>query len=672
MSEDNNIQEKEQEKFYLTTPIYYPSAKLHIGHSYTTVAADCIARYQRMNGKEVMFLTGMDEHGQKIQQKAIEQGMDPQSYVDKMALGIKELWKLMNISYDQFIRTTDEYHVQAVQAVFTKLFEQGDIYKGFYEGWYCTSCEAFWTESQLVDGKCPDSGDDVVLTKEESYFFKLSKYGYRILELYENNPNFLKPDKARNEMTNFIKAGLEDLAVTRSSFDWGIEVPFDREHVIYVWVDALVNYISALGYPDLDSEKMQKFWPANIHLIGKEIVRFHCIIWPAVLMALGIEVPQRVFAHGWLLLNNSKMSKSKGNVVDPVILCERYGVDAIRYFLLREVAFGSDGNFSNEALVERINSDLANDLGNLLSRTTAMINKYFDGLLPTARSASEFDQELSDTAEEAIAETREHLDNMEFSKALDSTWKLVRRANKYIDETQPWILAKDEAKLADLANVLANLCESLRITAILIQSAMPDTSAAIFRALGIDEIAKFADAKFSEFTYDKKIESSEPLFPRLNLNEEMAWLDEMINKNTAEIDKGAQVSENKKSKGKSVNLEDEKENFAKANIEFSDFEKLDLQVATVLECEKHENADKLLKFKLETKNSEIRTVVSGLAKHYKPENLVGKQVVLLANLEPRKIRGVLSEGMILSAEDEDGSLKLLTVDSDTVSGAEIG
>lgn len=658
----------DKNKFYLTTPIYYPSDKLHIGHSYTTVAADCIARYQRSLGKDVMFLTGMDEHGQKIQETAEAAGLKPQEYVDNMAVGIKDLWKLMNISYDKFIRTTDDYHEKAVQKVFKKLYDQGDIYKGEYQGWYCTSCESFWTESQLAEGGvCPDCSGPVYLTKEESYFFKLSKYGDKVLELYKNQPDFLKPDRSRNEMIHFIEEGLEDLAVTRTSFNWGIPVPFDPDHVIYVWVDALVNYISALGYPEDIDGNFAKYWPADIHLVGKEIVRFHCIIWPALLMALGIELPKRVFAHGWLLLNDSKMSKSKGNIVDPVLLCERYGVDAIRYFLLREVSFGSDGNFSNEALVERINSDLANDLGNLLSRSTAMVNKYFDGILPDERVETEFDKDLEEVANKAITDSRNYLDQMQFSHALESIWDLVKRSNKYIDETSPWILAKSEEESAKLANVLGNLLEALRVTATLLAPFMPDTSNAILSSLCKSSDLS-ANIEFSEFVTESKVETSKPLFPRLELDKEMEWLDKI----NAEQKEKAKARQEKLAKVRNKNTNANTEVASKPEIKFNEFEKMELLVATVRDCQAVPETDRLLHFKLETANGEIRDVVSGLAEHYKPENLIGKQVVLLANLEPRKIKGIVSQGMILSAESKDGSLSLLNTDKEVESGAEIG
>ena len=674
MSKDLNSRTEDKNTFYITTPIYYPSDNLHIGHSYTTVAADSIARYQRLKGKDVMFLTGVDEHGQKIQQTAASQDMEPQAYVDKMAESIKELWSLMDISYDKFIRTTDAEHETTVQAVFQKLYDNGEIYKGKYEGWYCTSDEAFWTESQLEDGNCPDCGGTVYWTEEEAYFFKLSKYGDRILQLYEEHPEFLQPARSRNEMINFVKDGLEDLAVTRTSFDWGIKVPFDDKHVIYVWIDALTNYISALGFPNDADGNFAKYWPADLHLIGKEIVRFHCVIWPALLMALDVELPERVFAHGWLLLNDSKMSKSKGNVVDPVALCGRYGVDAVRYFLLREVAFGSDGNFTNETLVERINSDLANDLGNLLSRTTSMVSKYFNGILPEERQETEFDADLIATAAEAVVESSARLDKMEFSHALEAIWKLVRRANKYIDETEPWVLAKDEDKELVLANVLANLLESLRVVAVLITPFMPNTSETILRTLGADTDVSLEKAEFAVFTTDKEITQPEPLFPRLDMDEEMAWLDDMITaqQEAAKARQAAAQGLEKEGNEEVGSEEDIAEPAGKDAIEFDDFTKLELLVATVKDCVKVPKADKLLQFDLETKGGARRTVVSGLAEYYNPEDLIGRQVVLLANLKPRKIRGVVSEGMILSAENSDGSLVLLEPSVETETGAEIG
>lgn len=643
----------EKNTFYITTPIYYPSDKLHIGHAYSTIAADTLARYQRLKGKDVMFLTGMDEHGEKIAQKAEAQGLDPQAYVDKMAVGIKELWELLNVKYDRFIRTTDDYHEAAVQKIFQALYDKGEIYLGSYEGWYCVSCESFWTESQLVEGNCPDCAGPVSLTKEESYFFRLSKYADRIIDLLENT-DFLQPESSRNEMLAFVKSGLKDLAVSRSSFDWGVKVPFDNNHVIYVWIDALVNYITALGYPEDGQGDFKHYWPANVHLMAKEIVRFHSVIWPAVLMALDIPLPKQVFAHGWLLFGDSKMSKSKGNVVDPVLLSERYGVDSLRYFLLREIAFGHDGNFSNQALVERINSDLANDLGNLLSRTTAMIAKYFDGNLPTAREAALIDEDLYALAEETREDVDQYLEKMQFSLALASIWKFISRANKYIDETQPWVLGKDETQESRLATVLYNLLEALRFVSVLLTPFMPETASRIQERIGAEGEETRSHA-FAVLDANKTIQASEPLFPRLDLEEEIAWLDQKLaERKTPEA------------------LENEAINAHKEAINFTDFEAMEILVAEVLSCEKVENADRLLVFTLDIGNGEQRTVVSGIAAYYAPEELIGRKVVYLANLAARKIRGIVSEGMILSSEGEDGTLRLLELSETSKPGDVVG
>ncbi len=663
--------------YYITTPIYYPSGKLHIGHSYTTVAADAVARYKRLTGYDVMFLTGTDEHGQKIQIKAEEKGITPKAYVDEIVSGIKELWKLMEITNDKFIRTTDDEHVEAVQKIFKKLYDQGDIYKGEYEGWYCTPCESFWTKTQLVDGKCPDCGREVELTKEESYFFKLSKYQDRLIKLIEENPEFIQPVSRQNEMlNNFLRPGLEDLCVSRTTFNWGIPVTFDEKHVVYVWVDALSNYITALGYLAEDDSKFKKYWPADVHLVGKEIVRFHSIIWPAMLMALDLPLPKQIYGHGWLLLEGGKMSKSKGNVVDPQILVDKYGLDAIRYFLLREVPFGSDGVFSNEALITRINSDLANDLGNLVSRTVAMIEKYFGGTIPEERASGDFDDDLIRIVKETPEKVEDLLDNFQFSTALSEIWKIISRANKYIDETMPWVLAKDEANRARLAQVMFNLAETLRIVAILIQPFMPETPKKIWYQLGIDDMSLVEWDKSKEwnlYPLGASVKKGEIIFPRIDIKKELEEIEKIS-------EAGNKSAEATKSSGKVEKAEKAKEpskpaveadNETDANlITIDDFSKVDLRVAKVIEAEKVEKADKLLKMKLQV-GEETRQVVSGIAKYYTPEEMVGKTLILVANLKPAKLRGIESQGMILAATNENG-LSLVTIDKDLGSGAHVG
>lgn len=642
-------------RYYITTPIYYPSSKLHIGHTYTTVAADAMARFKRATGYDVKFLTGTDEHGQKIERVAKEHGVAPKEYLDKIVGEIKELWKTMEISYDIFIRTTDDYHERRVQQIFEKLYDKGDIYKSNYEGWYCTPCESFWTETQLADGKCPDCGRDVELTKEEAYFFKLSKYQDRLLKLFEENPEFLEPVSRKNEMiNNFLKPGLEDLCITRTSFDWGIPVPFDKKHVIYVWLDALSNYITALGYPEEQEGDYAKFWPADVHLVGKEIVRFHTIIWPAMLMALDIPLPKKVFGHGWILLEGGKMSKSKGNVVDPVILVERYGVDALKYFLLREYSFGQDGVFTNEVLLNRINSDLANDLGNLVSRTVAMIEKYNGGIVPKPNEEGEFDADLKKVATSAWSKVEERMNNLDFSNALEEIWKIVRRSNKYIDETMPWVLAKDEENKERLDTVLYNLADAIRIISVLIQPFMDNTARKIWVQLGIDEgpsTSWEASMEAGKLETGIKVHKQAALFPRIDVKKELEELEKMNKKNDKK--------EEKKQKKESKEEKDE--------ITIDDFFKVDLKVAEVIEAEKHPKADKLLVLQLKV-GEETRQVVSGIAKHYKPEDLVGMKVVLVANLKPVKLRGIESQGMILAATADD---KLTLVEADIESGSTV-
>ena len=663
----------ERKTFYITTPIYYPSDKLHIGHSYTTVAADAIARYKRLRGYDVMFLTGTDEHGQKIQRKAEEKGVTPKQYVDEIVAGIKELWKLMKITNDKFIRTTDKEHEATVQKIFKKLYDQGDIYKSEYEGWYCTPCESFWTETQLKDGKCPDCGREVELTREESYFFRLSKYQDRLIKHIEENPDFIQPVSRRNEMlNNFLLPGLEDLCVSRTTFNWGIPVTFDEKHVVYVWIDALSNYITALGYLSDDDSAYRKYWPADVHLVGKEIVRFHTIIWPAMLMALGEPLPKQVFGHGWLLLEGGKMSKSKGNVVDPVILINKYGLDPIRYFLLREVPFGSDGVFSNEALIQRINSDLANDLGNLLNRTVAMIEKYFGGAIPEQKEEGEFDSDLRDTFTKLPYTVEELMDKFQFSTALAEIWKAISRANKYIDETMPWVLAKSEESKPRLAAVMYNLAESLRIVSILIQPFMPETPVKIWEQLGISDSAAVAwdSAKqWGGYPAGAAVQKGEALFPRIDMKKELEELEAISAKGKENAASGGHAHGGQDTSGDRGKTDDKKTDGSDGFITIEDFAKLDLRVAKVLEAERIEGSDKLLKLKLEL-GSETRQVVSGIAKHYTPESLIGKSVILVANLRPARLRGVESQGMILAASNDSG-LVVATLDGEISSGSKV-
>ena len=631
--------------YYVTTPIYYPSSKLHIGHTYTTVAADVIARFKRVTGYDVKFLTGTDEHGQKIEQVAIANGMKPKEYLDKIVGEIKDLWNTMEISYDSFIRTTDDYHKRRVQQMFQKLYDKGDIYKGEYEGMYCTPCESFWTDSQLVDGKCPDCGREVQKTKEEAYFFKLSKYQDKLMELF-NTEGFLEPKSRVNEMVNnFLKPGLDDLCVTRTSFDWGIPVPFDEKHVIYVWLDALSNYITALGYPEDQEGEFAKYWPANVQLVGKEIVRFHTIIWPAMLLALDIPVPKKVFGHGWILLEGGKMSKSKGNIVDPVVLIDRYGVDALKYFLLREYSFGQDGLFTNEVLLNRLNSDLANDLGNLVSRTVAMVEKYNGGKINEPKGKTDFDESLKDFAVSVAGKVEEKMDVLDFSNGIEEIWKFIRRTNKYIDETMPWVLAKSEDEKENLDTILYNLIESIRIISVLIQPFIIHTSRKIWEQIGIEEgeLTKWETAlEFGKLPCGITVKRAEALFPRIDVEKELEELEKL----------GGKKDEPKK---ETVEI--------KPEITIDDFAKLDLRVAEIVDVKKHPDAKKLLILKLRLENEE-RQVVSGISEYFNENELIGEKVVLLVNLKPIKLRGIESQGMILAAQSGK-DLKLLTAGIDS-------
>ena len=655
----------EKKTFYITTPIYYPSDKLHIGHSYTTVACDALARYKRMQGYDVMFLTGTDEHGQKIQDKAADKGVTPKAYVDEIVAGVKDLWKLLNIRYDRFIRTTDEYHMESCQKIFTKLYEQGDIYKGVYKGHYCKPCESFWTTSQLKDGKCPDCGRDVYEAEEEAYFFRTSKYADRLLKLYEENPQFIQPESRKNEMISFINQGLQDTCVSRTTVPWGIPVPFDQKHTMYVWVDALSNYISALGFGNHAYNDYDKFWPADLHMVGKEILRFHTILWPAMLMALDLPLPKRVFGHGWLLLDGGKMSKSKGNVVDPVVLADRYSVDAIRYFLLREIPFGNDGIFSNEALINRINSDLANDLGNLLSRTVAMVEKYFGGTVPAVREAGEFDQDLIDTVSAMPDRVTKAMDELLIPQATQEIFKAIQRANKYIDETAPWALAKNEENKPRLAMVLYNLCEALRYATVMLAPFLPETADKMAVQLSLTEaVRRFGELKFGGKT-EYTVHKGDALFPRIDMAKELAELEARQAAAQAAA-KAAEPAPAPQPAAPAEPIEHQPE------IAFDDFCKVEMRVAQVLTCETLPESKKLLKMTLFDGERE-RTILSGIAKWYKPEDLIGCKVGIVANLAPRPMmKGkYVSEGMVMAADTADGGASVVFFPDDVPAGSGI-
>ena len=650
----------ENKKFYITTPIYYPSDKLHIGHSYTTVACDALARYKRKQGYDVMFLTGTDEHGQKIQDKAAAKGVTPKQYVDEIVATVKDLWKTMDVSYDRFIRTTDEYHVKSVQKIFTDLYNKGDIYKSVYKGMYCKPCESFWTEAQLKDGKCPDCGGEVYEAEEEAYFFRTSRYADRLLQYYEDHPDFIQPATRKNEMISFIKQGLQDTCVSRTSVSWGIPVPFDPKHTIYVWIDALSNYITALGYGNDTYHDYDKYWPADVHMVGKEILRFHTIIWPAMLMALDLPLPKKVFGHGWLLLGGGKMSKSKGNVVDPVKLCDRYGVDAVRYFLLREVPFGNDGAFTNEALINRINTDLANDLGNLLSRTVAMCEKYFGGTVTNTPVAEPVDGELLGLISELPAKVDAAMEALDVPTALIAIFEVVQRANKYIDETAPWVLAKSAETMPRLNTVLFNLCSALHAVAAFLQPYLPNTAPKMADQLGLtagELDALLRGDTVAEVRGAYTVHKGEALFPRIDVKKELEYLEaeDARQKAAAEAANAAKAAAGQKKEEPAAEITDHE-----AEISYDDFCKVELRVAEVRACETLKESKKLLHLTVFDGERE-RCILSGIAKWYKPEDLVGKRIAIVANLAPRPMmKGkYLSEGMIVAPDTADGGCEVV-------------
>lgn len=643
-----------KEPYYITTPIYYPNSNLHIGNTYTSVIADVLKRYKNLQGYDAFLTTGTDEHGQKIMRTAQAAGKTPQEFVDKIADETKALWEKLEIDYDRFVRSTEERHEKDVEEIFNKLYEKGDIYKGEYKGYYCTPDETFWTESQLVDGKCPECGRDVEYQEEETYFFRLSKYTDRLKELYRDHPEFLEPRFRQKEMiNNFIDKGLDDLSVTRTSFDWGVDVPFDNKHVVYVWIDALSCYLTAIGYGD-DEEKFKRYWPASVHLIGKDIVRFHTIIWPALLMALDLPLPKKVFAHGWILFDNDKMSKSKGNIMYPEPLVDLYGPDALKFYMLREFNFGSDGNFSARKFMERYNSDLVNDLGNLVSRTTSMIYKYNDGLVAKGSIEEEVDKDLIELAKGTYPKFVELMDDFNFNQALETVWTLIRRANKYVDETEPWILGRDEENKDRLNRVLYNLAECIRIVAQLIEPVMKNTSKLILDKLGTDNKGFESAGNFGLLEDGARVDKGANLFDRLDIDKELVRLHEA---NQALIDSRLKANGSGEEEGK-------------ATIEFDDFDKLDLVVGEILEAKEHPNADKLLVSTIDIGEDKPRTIVSGIKKWYKPEDLVGKKVIVVKNLAPRKMRGIESQGMLLAADDGE-DLSLVSLLSDLKAGSRV-